>query len=221
MIEFQFNFQCGLSENSLQSRLHGGTEAKVGQFPFHTAVYRDSVYRCGGSLISEGTVLTACHCVVDDLQAVFPASEFNLLFGSVDLKSLSGNEALREVSEIIKHPDYDFDKILKQDIALMRIKGNLQLSPSIRPICLFPSHTPISNAIDQQATVLGFGSNENSREPSQYLNHGKMSIISRQQCIESKLIFGLLPEQSAFCAKAVNNMIACPGDSGGEWNMVH
>lgn len=161
--------------------------------------------------------MTACHCVVDDVEVLYPKETFRMLFGSVDLKSLSGNEALREVSEIVKHPEYDYDKILRQDIALMHIKGNLQFSPSIRPICLFTSQSPIQESVDQQVTVLGFGSSVDSREPSQFLNHGKMSIISRQQCIESKLIFGLLPEQSAFCAKAVNDMIACSGDSGGEF----
>lgn len=168
-------------------------------------------------MISAGTVVTACHCVVNDIKVLLPKESFRLFFGSVDLKRLSGSEALREVLEIIKHPDYEYDKILKQDIALMHIKGNLQFSPTIRPICLFANQTPISNFVDQQFIVLGFGSNETSRDPSQFLNHGKMTMISRQQCIESKLIFGLLPEQSAFCAKAVNNMIACPGDSGGKF----
>jgi trypsin len=205
-----------LSEIPLQNRFSGGSKADVGQFPFHTAVYRDDIYRCGGSLISESTVVTACHCVVNDVNVIYPKESFRLLFGAVDLKALSGSEALREVSEIIKHPDYQFDKILKQDIALAKIKGNLQFSSTIRPICLFTSQTPISDFVEQKFTVLGFGSNENSREPSQFLNYGKMAIITRQQCIESKLIFGLLPEQSAFCAKAVDSQIACPGDSGGE-----
>jgi hypothetical protein len=167
-------------------------------------------------LISQKTVITAAHCVVDDNAKVFKSDDFRLLFGSVDLKTLSGDEALREVSEIMSHPDYERNTVIKQDIALMIIKGNLQFSPTIRPICLYEKIMPISNILNQKATVLGFGSNDVSREPSRNLNHGQMSIISRQQCIESKLIFGLLPEDSAFCAKAVENMIACPGDSGGK-----
>lgn len=166
-------------------------------------------------MISSTTVLTACHCVVNDNRELLPKEGFLLLLGAVDLKSLSGSEALREVSEITKHPDYEFDKILKQDIAMIHIKGNLQLSSSIRPICLFDVDSPITNYVNQSATVLGFGSNEASKEPNRYLSYGQMTIISRQQCIESKLVFGLLPEQSAFCARAYQSMIACPGDSGG------
>lgn len=144
---------------------------------------------------------------------------YRLLFGVVDLKTLTGTEALREVAEIIKHPQYHHEMILKQDIALIIFKANLQFTATIRPICLFEAQTPIANHVDERFTVLGFGSSENSREPSRYLNYGQMSVITRQQCIESKLIFGLLPEQSAFCAKSVENMVACPGDSGGETSL--
>lgn len=162
--------------------------------------------------------MSAAHCVVDDNAKLYDKNEFRLLFGVVDLKALTGTEMLREVSDIIKHPNYEFDQILKQDIALIFIQGNLQFTSSVRPICLFDSQTPIRFHLNQQVTVLGFGASESSREPSRYLNYGKMSIISRQQCIESKLVFGLLPEESAFCAKSFDNMIACPGDSGGELN---
>lgn len=166
-------------------------------------------------LTASGTVITACHCVVKENRELFPKKDILLLFGAIDLKRLSGAEALREVAEIIKHPDYEFDKILKQDIALIMMKGNLQLSTSIRPICLFDYQTPIANYVNQSVTILGFGSNEVSKAPNRFLNFGQMSIISRQQCIESNLVFGLLPEQSAFCAKAFDSMMACPGDSGG------
>lgn len=161
-------------------------------------------------------MLTAGHCVVDDNKKLVNKGDFRLLFGSVDLKSLSGSEAAREVEDIIKHSEYEYDTIIKQDIALMIIQGNLQFTPSISPICLFDVQTPITNFIDQHFIVLGFGSSENSKEPSRNLNYGQMSIISRHQCIESSLLFGLLPEKSAFCAKSVNRQIPCPGDSGGK-----
>lgn len=211
----QFNVECGAS-GGLRNRFTGGATAETDEFPFHVAVFRDQLYRCGGSLISSTTVITAGHCVVKDTKEVMEKDRFRLLFGSIDLKTLTGNEALREIEEIIKHPEYEHNQILKQDIALLIIRGNLQFTSSINPICLFNTQESIVNFISQRFTVLGFGSSEASREPSRFLNHGKMSIITRQQCIESKLIFGLLPEISAFCAKASDNMSACPGDSGGE-----
>lgn len=153
--------------------------------------------------------------MVDDKGKPFAAGRFRVLFGSVNLKTLTGREALREVDEIVSHPEYENDKILKQDIALMTIKSLLQFTPAIRPICLSNAQSPISSRVDQRGTVIGFGATTESTRPSLELHYGQMSVISRQQCIESQLVFGLLPEMSAFCAKAVNEMIACPGDSGG------
>lgn len=167
-------------------------------------------------MISPQAVLTAGHCVVTDYKKLVDIESIRLLFGAVDLQALTGTEALREVAQIILHPDYHHEMILRQDIALIIIRGNLQFTPTIRPLCLFDSQTPITNHVAERFTVLGFGSSVDSREPSRQLNYGQMSIISRQQCIESKLIFGLLPEQSAFCAKSFENMVACPGDSGGK-----
>lgn len=213
-ISLQSNFTCGGNSNIVSSRVSGGSQASRNQFPFHVAVFRDGVYTCGGNLISPKFVITVCHCVIDDVGQKIPNIEFKLLLGSSDLKSLTGDENVRNVEKVIPHPDYEFDKVLKQDIAMLKIKENVQFSSSISPICMFGSVTPIENHVHEKLLILGFGASEHDREPSRYLNFGTMSIISRQECIESRLIFGLLPA-SAFCAKAVKRMTVCSGDSGG------
>lgn len=135
---------------------------------------------------------------------------FHLLMGTIDLKSLTGNEAMRKVEKIIKHPEYEYDKILKQDIALIKMQGNLQFTQNIQPICLPESLPSIKDIINQNLTILGFGSDLNSLSPSRFLNYGQMTIISRQQCTD-KLFFALLPEQTTFCAKSKDEVVACPG----------
>lgn len=184
--------------------------AHQGQFPFHTAIFYDSQYRCGASLISQKSTLTAAHCVVDLAQNILLLDEFYLLFGTIDLQVLSGNEALRKVEKIIKHTNYQHDKVLKQDIAIMIIRGNLQFSENIRPICL-PHYQPsMSTKINQDLFIIGFGSSVESLAISRYLQYGEMTIISREECTE-QIILALLPEQTTFCAKAKDQMMACPG----------
>lgn len=117
---------------------------------------------------------------------------------------------MREVEEIFKHQNYEFDRILKMDIAIVKIRGNLQFSVFIRPICLPDSLPSITTQIDENLLILGFGSSTESLQPSRFLHYGSMMVISRTQCTE-KLIFALLPEQSTFCAKANDNVLACPG----------
>ena len=198
--------------------MNGGTRAERGQFPFHVAIFGRSrqYYICGGSLISSKAIVTAAHCIVNSLNELRDKSNYKLLFGAVDLKNLQGTEAIRDVEKMIKHPDFDNEGVMLEDIALIIIKGNLQFTDKISPICLFQSHTPITNQVDQRYSVLGFGSDANSFNPSQYLKHGQMTIITRRRCIVSNLKFGLLSDQSAFCAKSYQNEVACPGDSGGK-----
>lgn len=194
----------------INSRISNGEKAQPGQFPFHVALFYQLRYRCGAALVSQKATITAAHCVVNLTQHVLPKENFNLLFGSVDLESLNGNEALRNVSEVIRHPEYDIDKILMQDIAIVIIQGLLQFSQHISPICL-PDTLNATVNIDS-SIILGFGSTTQSLETSRYLNFGEMSVISRQQCTEN-IIFALLPEQSTFCAiSSTNNTAACPGN---------
>lgn len=138
-----------------------------------------------------------------------------LLFGTVDLTTLTGNEALREVAELISHHEYKTKPILQQDIALIILKDRLQFSDVIKPICIHKAYQPISEYYDQKFFVVGFGSNNITDSPSPTLKYGKMSVITPYDCNLSKPQFGWLKD-SAFCAKSFNNTTACTGDSGGE-----
>lgn len=196
----------------MRNRINGGNITAIpAQFPFHVAIFFESRYRCGGSLVSQTATITAAHCVVNSSQNLLPFENFRLLFGSVDLKNLTGNEALRKVKNIFKHGDYEYDRIIKFDIAIVHIEGKLQFSSFIQPICLPNSMLPsINTQIKKHFFILGFGSSTETLLISRYLHYGLMTVISRTQCTE-KIIFALLPEQSTFCAIAKDNVLACPG----------
>lgn len=198
--------------------MNNGKLAEIGRFPFHAAIYRSDAYKCGGSLLSPKVVVTAAHCVVDDRMEVIDNKLFKLIFGAVDLKNPSEDAVTRGVEEIIKHPDYKkTNAMLNEDIAVIMIEGELEFSDTISPICLFDFHTPIRNHLNDDLTVLGFGSDSISLLPRLRLIYGQMTIISRRDCINSYWEFNNLSDDSAFCAKSVDNVTTtCPGDSGGE-----
>ena len=45
------------------SRIINGQEASPGEFPHQVTLLRNGYHTCGGSVISNGWVLTAAHCV--------------------------------------------------------------------------------------------------------------------------------------------------------------
>lgn len=167
-------------------------------------------------MVSSKAVVTAAHCVVNQQNQLMDKENFRLLFGSVDITNLTGNEALREVAGISMHPGYKRTPILEEDIAIMIVKGQLQFSDTISPICLLATQTPLVENLSKTFYVLGFGSNDMSAKPSQYLKYGRMSIIRRRDCNFENVHYGWLSEYSAFCAKSSVKTAACSGDSGGK-----
>ena len=81
-------------------RILGGRRSEKGEFPFHAAVYINSLFNCGGSLISDKIVLTAAHCMVDVI-TVLEKEVFRVILGLTDLRSLTGVEAIRKVIELV------------------------------------------------------------------------------------------------------------------------
>lgn len=168
-------------------------------------------------MISSQAVVTAAHCIATKQGKVEHKEYYRLLFGVVNLKTLTGVEALREVTEIIIHPEYQMlPRVVEEDIAIMITKGRLQFSEAIKPICLFKSHTPIAEQLSKSFNIVGFGSSEKSKHQSHNLKYGQMTIISRRACKLRNDLYGLLSVHSAFCARAVENTVTCQGDSGGK-----
>ena len=54
--------ECG-TRSFTESRIHGGSEAVKGEFPWTVALFKHGFQFCGGSLISPTLILTAAHCV--------------------------------------------------------------------------------------------------------------------------------------------------------------
>eukprot|EP00091_Calanus_sinicus_P006943 TRINITY_DN17774_c0_g1_i1.p1 TRINITY_DN17774_c0_g1~~TRINITY_DN17774_c0_g1_i1.p1 ORF type:complete len:140 (+),score=19.74 TRINITY_DN17774_c0_g1_i1:255-674(+) len=56
--------KCGLARRN--SRIVGGEETEVNEYPWQVLIFSDKGYYCGGSLISNLWILTAAHCIIDE-----------------------------------------------------------------------------------------------------------------------------------------------------------
>lgn len=204
--------------------VYGGKPAYRHEFPHVAALgwtqpeSNDVTWACGGSLISEDTVLTAAHCTFNrENQApdVVRLGDLNLETDDDDKDTQQ-----LEILSIIRHPEY---VSRYNDIALIKLKKKVFVTHFVIPACLWTSDT-IPQDINLEAS--GFGQTEFMGDISAILNKVNVTTISTDACQEyyqgDRLLrkHGLL-ERVHLCAndKTGNNMDTCGGDSGGPLEM--
>lgn len=208
-------------------RIVGGEIAQDGEFPWVAFIYlRNSSQPdlCGGSLIYDDWVLTAAHCILLPSQP----EEYGVILGEHDVDVVSGNEQYFEVSQIIRHPNYNGLTKLN-DIALIKLKTPVVFNSFIRPICMveqgaLTDHSP--NAVDmtnQDCTVIGWGHFDGTLQRSSVLRKLDLRIIPDQFCRTLTLLnvqkydpaSNVVEGDGKFCAGLVVGQDSCDGDSGG------
>ncbi|XP_049851590.1 brachyurin-like [Schistocerca gregaria] len=190
-----------------QPRIIYGKQAEEGQFPWMAALRLDYVAFCGGSLITQQSVLTAGHCADGVLQ-------FAINLGTIS-SDLYPEDALSLVSiDAVVHPDYSSDgSTTTSDVAVVRLSEMVTLTDKIRPVRL-PSASQASETFAGWAAVInGWGYRfDGIQMISTYLQYAEMTIIENSECEET---FPGAISNHHICSKASNEASPCPGDSGG------
>ncbi|XP_006037096.1 complement C1s subcomponent [Alligator sinensis] len=215
---------CGIPSAPIQDtgRIFGGTRAEEGNFPWQV-FFRDP--RAGGALISDRWVLTAAH-VVDDKEKP------DMYAGIINISQQSLNQGTHlEVEDSFVHPLWiktenvhgrtrtDFNN----DIALLRLKEPVKMSPKISPICLPEKSSEYEPQIGVLGYIAGWGRTEN-RVRVQRLFKARIPVVAMEKCRSVKTEIDTV-DSSTF--QYTDNMIcagtgqkdSCEGDSGGAYAM--
>jgi len=193
----------------------GGTNAVPYSWPWqvvwcsHSGWFGSCSLECGGSVVDNGWVITAGHCVEGYTNS--PGS-FRVKVGVFNQGSSSeAGEQVLEVKAIHLHPKYNPDPDPVWDIALIELKAPVAYTDHIQPVCL-PLHDSNIVVEPNSAWVTGWGTTSEDGEISDTLKQVKVPFVNWTTC-ESEYP-NEINEQVHICAGRAG-VDTCQGDSGG------
>merc|ERR1712141_444116 len=130
----------------------GGEDAADGEFPWQVQLRSSDSSRslfCGGSVVNEEYVLTAAHCC-----SGLPRGVHVVAGGIKRIEDDEGEEQFSDVSQIIKHEDYDHQN-QENDICLLHLKTKLEWTDFVKPAVL-PAQMELTPE-GANCTVTGWG----------------------------------------------------------------
>uniref|UniRef100_A0A1Y9H2A7 Peptidase S1 domain-containing protein n=1 Tax=Anopheles dirus TaxID=7168 RepID=A0A1Y9H2A7_9DIPT len=198
----------------VRSRIIGGVTSNQGEHPWHTAIYLDEEYQCGGSVIGRRWILTAAHCLTrQNTNETLEVDLFRVYTGIIDISAID-DHFYRTADEVIIHREYN-PVMYTTDIGLLRLKRNITYNSFIKPVCLYNRTVDISTFYGREGKVTGWGFNRDG-VISNVLNYLEVPVVSQKVCSQRNVQFnGVLAVGESFCAGHADGNSVCNGDSGG------
>jgi len=212
------NAQCGqIYGEEGKARIVGGHDSDFSKHPWMAALVKQSFFSkrisCGGALINKRHIVTAAHCVY--------STEIN------KMKIRLGEWNVKKQSERLTHEDFDVESktvhpsynpaTFENDIALVRLKRDVEFKEHIIPVCLPPSG---KEYVGEKATVIGWGRTKhgNGDTPSK-LQEVDVEVISADMCQDwfksNNRQEKIYPKKFLCAGFKEGGRDSCQGDSGG------
>uniref|UniRef100_T1E7M6 S1P-Uro-1 n=1 Tax=Urodacus manicatus TaxID=1330407 RepID=T1E7M6_UROMN len=205
-------------------RIYQGDETNIIYFPWAVRLImtsEDSVrYSCTASLITRNHVITAGHCVYDQIRnSLYPV---NLTIGQIGSTNADEGRVIT-FDEVYLHPEFNYSFLLN-DVAVLKTKKPVRwhlFSPA-STICIASKDYLIRK--NEELTSIGWGFHGPNMTDS-LLRTTVSRYITNEQCLDKLL--QLYPDEGGFapgqeelpdsyvCLNNDHGQQLCEGDSGG------
>ncbi|XP_069701211.1 trypsin alpha-like [Periplaneta americana] len=184
-------------------RIVNGTDAAPNQFPYQVSLQHEGSHSCGGTILSNKWILTAAHCVEEEI-----ANLFSVLAGT---NVLSQGGERRNVIRYHMHEEYDADNNYNNDIAVVELETPLSMTGDMKVVTL-PTQGQ-DTAGDLTATVIGWGLLYTDGPSSDTLKMVDIKTYSDEDCL--KVMPGYVRPNNICAGVPEGGKGQCRGDSGG------
>eukprot|EP00111_Clytia_hemisphaerica_P021963 TCONS_00064566-protein len=210
--------QCGISK-VIQKRIIGGQDADVGEYPWQVWYANveftptgENFTICGGNLIHKKWVLTAAHCIKDEIV-------HNRVELGEHVRQIRGDGTqLAQVKKIILHESFNKPHSFSYDFALLELETEVEITDRVRTICLPKKYQQSENHFDNdECYITGWGKmqNDNPKIPKHgTLQEATVRVYTKEECLNDRGNNRI--DDSIFCAGyRRGGKDTCKGDSGG------
>ncbi|KAG5669858.1 hypothetical protein PVAND_000149 [Polypedilum vanderplanki] len=206
---------CGEANVDSRNRIVNGVVVTENKYPW-MAIMLSSLGNqiCGGSIISDRTILTAGHCLYysqNQLQSEWMVGQNKVS----DSKLKKATQNLYKTQKYEFHPSFRASPLFDDyDLCIVTVERPINFNSEIKPICL-PYVGENQNYYNRKVTVAGWGklSDQKGASTSNELMETDVFLKTPETCKAMTELAGY-NDRSMVCAYDYQTD-ACLGDSGG------
>lgn len=212
----------------ITTHIVGGDDTDIDEVPWQVLIETNTPLNgildaCGGTIIAPNWILTACHCTFDPANGNPLNGSQIKIYAGITLRGEKNNGQIRNVVEIIRHPDYGTnpDSRFDHDIALLRLSSPLILNNEVQVIDYATQADANAGWTDpgRIATVSGWGRLFSGGNQPNHLQSINIPIVDNATAAGqyNPLIQDLDITANMLAAGnvGIGGQDACQGDSGG------